>query len=213
MTEPIDIPRPLSKSEKRKAAGKKVAKKPKPVIPVLPDHRVNLEDLKTPDQRAVACVNLRLAGAPWPVIAAELHYASEKVAESAYVAALAGMYPMSNWETLRQEAALRAEAQLRRSTQMATADYFVDANDPKVKIPNTDRRHWHQQAERDLALLVTITGAKAPARLEVTADSAELNQMLSLILQTSGDQPALEPNIFDMDDIIDVEEITDGEED
>lgn len=220
-TEHVDIPKPETKAEKRKRLGKK-PKKPKdrPLVPVLPKVTTDPEVLKKPDQRSAACVNLRLAGAGFQAIADELGYASAQSAQDAYVAALANMYPMSSWETLRQEAALRAEARLRQSLAMANADYFVDANNPKKVIPNTDKLRWHEQSGKDLQLHVMITGARAPQRIEMSADTQELNALLQTLLSAQSEQPEIEASVWDLEqvpdnpyeDIVDADEIDPSEE-
>lgn len=201
----LNFPKEPRKSEKRAARNGRSSTPKKPSlkdrIPVLPSLGVNPEDLQKPDQRSVACVNLRLAGAPFVEIAKELGYASSQAAKSAYVAALANMFPVEDAATLRQAEAMRAEQLLRRSLAMASADYFVDADDPNVRIPNTDRLRWHEQAAKDLALHAMITGAKAPTRVEVSADTQELNQIVDAILQGSGEMPELEASTFDVDEI------------
>lgn len=216
-TQHLDVPKPLSKAEKRKAAGKapRKPKAPKARIPVLPTLSTEVENLKRPDQRGAAAVNMRLAGAKsFQFIADELGYATAQSAQDAYVSALAHMYPQSSWETLRQEAALRAEERLRRSLAMANADYFVDANDPKVMIPNVDKIRWHEQSGKDLALHVMITGAKAPTRIEMSADTQELNGLLQELLLAQGAEPEMEASVWDIDEVPEVEheDIVDADE-
>ncbi len=217
MTDPLDIPKPKSKKEKRREQGKPPAKPKKTVaqrIPVLPKMTTDVEQLRRPDQRSRACVNLKLAGASFQAIADELGYASAQSAQDAYVTALANMYPMSNWETLRQEAALRAEERLRTSLAMANADYFVDADDPNHKIANVDKLRWHEQSGKDLALHVMITGAKAPTRVEMSANTQELNGLLQVLLTAQGQEPELEASVWDVDDIpeSDYDDIEDADE-
>lgn len=215
MSEPLNIRKPMTKAEKRAAAGKapKTPKKATARIPVLPTMTTDVEKLQKPDQRSRACVNMKLAGAGFQAIADELGYASAQSAQDAYVSALANMYPMANWETLRQEAALRAEELLRTSLAMANADYFVDANDPKTLIPNTDKLRWHEQAGKNLALHVMITGAKAPTRIEMSADTQELNGLLQTLLAAEGREPEIEASVWDIEDIPESDEdIVDAEE-
>jgi hypothetical protein len=210
-----EFDKPQRKSEKRAAAGKAAAKKRKPLkerIPVLPPLGVDPDKLAKPDQRAVAAVNMRIAGTPFHEIARVLEYASPIDAKSAVVAALSRMFPVEDWETLRQQEAMRAEQLLNRSMAMASADYFVDHDDPTIRIPNTERLRWHEQAGKDLALHATITGAKAPARMEITATTAELNQMVQTLLAAEGGgQLALEADVFADDiPIVEAEIIEEG---
>lgn len=95
---------------------------------------------------------------------------------------------------------MRAEDQLRRSLAMATADFLVDS-DTGEHIPNTDRRLWHDQANKDLALYVAITGAKAPTRVEISASTQELNQMVEVLLTAHGGEAEIEADVFEIDSI------------
>lgn len=201
MVNKAEFDKPLSKAERKRAAGKKPKPK-KPLrerIPVPPP--LEPMELTNPGKRGAAAVALKLNGASFHEIAQELGYADAKSAEVAYVSALATMHPMSSWETLRQEAALRAEMLLRRSLAMSQADYLVDRDNPDVKLPNPDRLRWHEQAGKDLNLLVNITGAKAPARLEVSASTQELNQMVNALLVAQGGDPEIEADVFDIGEI------------
>lgn len=184
------------------------------LIPELPPLEVDPEKLSNPDQRASACVNMKLAGAGFHDIAKELGYADAQAAKTAYIAALARMNPVEDWETLRQTEALRAEQQLARSIAMASADYLIVhkiVKDEEGKeyeviehVPNLDKLRWHEQAGKDLALHATITGAKAPARVEVTADTQELNQMVQVLMQAKqGQQGELEAEIWDVEEVPD----------
>lgn len=204
MVQRAEFDKPQRKSEKRAVAGKTAAKK-KPLkdrIPVLPSLDVDPEKLRKPDQRAVAAVNMRVVMTPFHEIARVLGYASPGDAKAAVISALANMFPTEAAEMVRQQEAMRAEQLLGRSMAMASADYFVDANDPDHKIPNADKLRWHEQAGKDLALHAMITGAKAPARMEVTASTQELNQMVSaLLIAQEGGQLELEADVFAIDDI------------
>ncbi|QIG59026.1 helix-turn-helix DNA binding domain protein [Microbacterium phage Fransoyer] len=187
----LDFEKGMSKAEQRRTNGNPV-KPQKPLkerIPRLPDEpRVDPSTITTADQRAIACANMRLAGAPFHEIAKELGYADASSAKSAYISALASMNPVEDLETLRQSAALRAEILFRQSLGMASADYLVD--EEGNRLPNTEKLRWHEQASKDLNLLTVITGAKAPARVEVNASTQEMSQMVHLLVQANGMQDA-----------------------
>lgn len=185
----LDFGQAMSKAQQREAAGlPRTPKKPlKERIPRLPDEpRIDPATVGNADQRAIACANLRLAGTPFHEIATELGYVDAAAARSAYIAALARMNPSEDLETLRQAAALRGEVLFRKSLAMASADYLVDEDGNK--IANTDKLRWHEQASKDLNLLTIITGAKAPAKLEVSSTTQELTQMVHLLVQANGMQ-------------------------
>lgn len=169
-------------------------------IPVLPSLGVEAGQLKTPDQRAVACAQLRLMGAPFNEIADQLGYDSAASARAAYISALANIAPVEDLETLRQAEGMRAEMLFRKSLAMASADYLVD-EETGEKIPNADRLRWHDQAAKDLALHAAITGAKAPARVEVSATTQELNQMVHVLIQESNMESEIEADVWEIEEI------------
>lgn len=195
----VDFDKPLTRAEER--AEKGVTPKPHvPKIPVLPPLEVSAEDIKSPSQRSIACANMRFAGTPWPTIVKELGYASVADARAAYVAALANAFPPETMEVARQEAVLRAEHALQRSTRMASADYLV-IPETGERVPNTEKRLWHDQANKDLALLVAINGAKAPTRVEVNATTQELNQMVEAIIVAQGGNLDTEADVFEITEL------------
>ena len=211
----LEFERPATKGEERAAArppagppplGQKIRLRDQ--IPQLPDLGVDPDTIKKPDQRAVACVNMRIAGAPFHEIAKQLEYESAASAKSAYVSALANLYPQEAMEQLRQTEAMRAEQQLRRSVAMASAEYLLvrtgelddDGNEIIKRVPNTDRLRWHEQAGKDLALHAAITGAKAPTRVEIAASVQELNEIAAELIQAEGTRD-IEADVFDLDEI------------
>lgn len=214
MPEPkkVEFDKPKTKAQKRRESGRarKTPRQPplKERIPVLKPMEVDPETIRDPDQRAVACANMRLAGAPFHEIAKELGYANATTARSAYISALANMNPTEDLETLRQSEASRAELLFRRSLAMATADFLVvrevdeeTGEEREYRVPNTEKLRWHEQAAKDLMLHATITGAKAPARMEVSATVQELNQMVHVLVEENDRQIAVEPDVWEMDAI------------
>lgn len=210
----LDFEPEKSRAEKRREAGKPPRTvRRRSLVPVLPPLEVDPDELREPTKRSVACVNMRLAGAPFHEIARSLDYADAASAKAEYISALARMNPVEDWETLRQTEALRAEQQLARSAAMASADFLLvhrtavddEGNEYEVveEVPNTDKLRWHEQHAKDLALHAMITGAKAPARVELSADTQELNQMVQVLLQTKGGQAAVEADIWDAEEVPD----------
>lgn len=207
----VQFNKPPTKAEQRAAAGHTPKPRPKPLkhrIPVLPSLEVDPAQVTRSDQRAVACANMRLAGAPFHEIAKALDYADAHSAKTAFISAMAGMNPIEDIETLRQSEAMRAELLFRKSLAMASADYLVvteideeTGEEIQVHVPNTDRLRWHEQAGKDLALHAMITGAKAPARVEVSASTQELNQMVHVLLQAQGGALEIEADVWDADDV------------
>lgn len=218
----VEFEKPVSKGEQRASEGKPPRKPLRERIPKLPEmERVNPEKLQKPEQRQVSCVNMRMAGASFHEIAKDLGYASADSARTAYYSALANMHPPEDIETMRQMEGMRAEALFRKSLAMASADFLVatdivvdevtgEETEVEVRIPNTEKLRWHDQAAKDLALHAAITGAKAPARMEVNASTEEINRIVHLIVQNQGGED-LEADIFQMAEIeaIDAEIVED----
>lgn len=184
------------------------------VIPVLPQvARLDPDDI---DMRGgvtkldEAVVSMRIDGAPFEEIARVLSLPSAEAAYTRMVAALAKTHPREDWETLRNLEVARAEQLMRRSFAMAEADFFVDAEDPTVMIPNTEKLRWHQQAGQDLALHATITGAKAPTRVEITPTDQEYDALVTEVLRARGHVEPKEYNILAIEDIQDAE-VVEGE--
>lgn len=211
----LEFERPASKHEERAAARAEAGLPPKEPkkrladkIPQLPALQVDPANLRKPDQRAVACVNLRVAGTPFHEIARLLEYESAGSAKAAYISAMANLFPQESWEQLRQTETMRAEQQLRRSVEMASAEYLIvhtgevdeDGNEIVKRVANADRLRWHEQAGKDLALHAMITGAKAPVRVEVAASVQELNEIANELIAAEGSRD-LEADIFDLDEI------------
>lgn len=208
----VDFEKPVSKGEQRAAAGKPPRKPLHERIPKLPEmERMDPAKLQQPEQRQVSCVNMKLAGASFQEIAKELDYANADAARTAYYSALANMHPPEDIETMRQMEGMRAEALFRKSLAMASADYLIaeelvqdeetgEWHKVEVRVPNTERLRWHDQAAKDLALHAAITGAKAPARMEVNASTEEVNRIVHLIVQNQGGAD-LEADIFEMAEI------------
>lgn len=214
----VEFEQAMSKAEQRKG----IPERPRPPlrdrIPKLPPmERLSPEQLKDSDTRAVACVNLKLAGAPFHEIAKELGYASAESARAAYYSALANMHPPEDIESLRQMEGLRAEKLFAASFAKASATHFVTTeidpntgNEVEVMIANVDQLKWHEQAAKDLALHATITGAKAPARMEVNATTEEISRIVHLIAESKG-ETVMEADVWEMSEIeaIDAEVVED----
>jgi hypothetical protein len=168
---------------------------PKPVIAVIPPKEIPAEE-RLPDldvnlpphlnRRIIACVNMRLAGAPFYEIAQQLEYASPADAKRDYARAIATTHGPEDWDTLRQLEGARAEALFRRSFEMASADFLIDLENPDQRVPNTQKLQWHEQAARDLMNHAIITGAKAPTRVEITPAEQEYDQLVGALLEGQG---------------------------
>lgn len=179
-------------------------------IPVLPQvARIDPDDVDLRGgvtQLDEAVVSMRINGAPFEEIARVLSLPSAQAAYTRMVAALAKTHPREDWETLRQLEVARMDKMVQRSMAMADADFFVDAEDPTVMIPNTDKIRWHQQAREDIALHAKITGAQAPTRVEITPTDQEYDALVTEVLRARGHSEPREFNILSLDQVPDIED-------
>ena len=194
--------------EKRTAVEKRVPKNSRWIPPRLGEPYDDI--IEGSLSRAQAAANLRLAMTPFPIIAKLLEYSTPRSAQSAVERALAEMNPPEDLEILRQSVKYNAEQLLARSLAMARAE-FIDVPDEDCpggvrQIRNLDRLKWHEQAGRDLERWATLTGARAAQKVEVSADIGELNEMVQVLLHASGDTIDIEAEIFDAEEIPDVDE-------
>lgn len=198
------------KGDSDKNAGIKVA--PAPVL--------SLPKAEPPDssevvragvsQRAKAATNLKLEGASYQEIAEVMEYESAADAKRDVERTLAATHGPEEYETMRLMATARAERQFARSVAMAGADFLVD--DEGTRHANTEKLRWHQQASADLRLLVDITGAKAPTKLEVTPGEVAMERLVQQVLERTGHQEILEAEVLDLEQVPDAPELEEGDE-
>jgi hypothetical protein len=187
---------PPAKKEKRR------------IIPVLPKIEIDASEIEITGpvtRRDRAVVNMRITGASFQKISDVLDLGSATEAKKILYATLAKTHPEEDWDTLRQLEIARADQLLEQAMSMAGADYFVDHEDPDILIPNEDKIRWAGVAQSALALHATITGAKAPVRMEVTPTDHEYAILVQKMLELEGKAPPKEY------DILDAEEVTDEE--
>jgi hypothetical protein len=198
------------KAISREKSGKKRAKKkpkepaePKPpAIPTLPkDAPIVLADEMKGGitDRARAATNMKVDGLSFQEIAEILEYKDAGEAKREIERTLAKTHSSSDWETLRLIAAARAEERLRRSSAMANADYLVLEDGSKV--PNERKLQWHQLAGVDLMNWATITGAKAPTKMEITPDVEVLDQLVNRLAAAAGVEDIMDAEVIELDDI------------
>lgn len=174
---------------------------PVPKVTRLPD-RPRLPALTASEvtrglsQRARACVNMRLEGASFMEIADFLEYESPQEAKRDCERALAATHPPEDWETLRQMASARAEKLFQNSFAHAQADYLIDSDGNQV--PNAEKRQWHAQAATDLMNYATISGAKAPTKVEVTPGEVQMERLVEQMLARSGHQVVEEADVLEL---------------
>lgn len=193
--EPSD-PKPKKKTKKHKKTREQRALLPVTRLPDRPEPQKSTEVVRGVSQRARACVNMRLEGASFLEIADVLEYESAQDAKRDCERALAATHPPEDWETMRQMATIRAERQLAESLKFARADYLL--NDDGEKVPNADKIRWHQQASSDLMNFVTISGAKAPTKVEITPGEAHLEQLVNELLIRGGHVVTEESDVLEL---------------
>lgn len=172
------------------------------VIPVLPETTVPIEEIRgNPGLRSRACVNLRVERTPWHEIVRLLEYDTVEQARADYLRTLASMHKPEEAETMRALTIANAEQLLHRSMQMASANFLVDAEHPEKKIPNREQLRWHAQAGQDLNLLATITGVKAPLKVEITPTEEQYALLTAAVLQARGVQPIIEAEVLELEEL------------
>ena len=180
-------------------------------IPVLPKMDVLAEDIDLSDgvtRRDRAVVNMRITGASFAKIAEVLEIRGGAVeAKKILYSTLAKTHPEEDWDTLRQLTVARADRLLEQAMEMAAATHFVDMEDPDHLIPNDDQIRWAGIAQSALALHTTITGTRAPVKMELTPSDQEYGQIVQKLLEIEGKAP---PKEFD---ILDAEIVEDEEDD
>lgn len=177
------------------------SKKALATIPRLPEPSKPLtgDELKGGiSERDRSAVNLRLDGASYLEIADLLEYKDAATARRAIERALAKTHSPEEWDSLRMIAAARAEKRYALSSAMAGAVFLVDS-DTGEKIANTEQLRWHQQAGIDLMNWATITGAKAPTKIDITPDEERMDQIVSQILERSGYEEILDADVLELD--------------
>lgn len=196
---------PLDDGDGRK---KKVKKPPRVAIPVVPDRPAPLsgaEIRRGVSDRARSAANLKVEGYSYLEIAdmLELHSADE--ARRMVESVLASIHGPGDLETLRLVVAARAENLFKQSMAMASADFLVDA-ETRERLPNPDRARWHQQASVDLMNYATITGAKAPSKVEVTPGEADYDKLVDMIASRMGYSPLREADVLELEVLPDIDD-------
>lgn len=149
--------------------------------------------------RAKAATNLKVDGFSYAEIADMLEYKDAREAKKEIERTLSLTHSVDDYETLRILAAHRAEERLRRSTALANADYLV--LDDGTKVPNDKKLAWHAQSGADLMAWATITGAKAPTKMEITPDLETLNALVDQFAVLAGHEDVIDAEVIELDAI------------
>lgn len=195
----LDLEEPAD-AKKKPSKGKKKPEKPKKaVIPTLPAPTKPLTDTEVRrgvSNRDKSAANLKLSGASYQDIAETLDFRDAMEAKRAVERTLAATHSPDEWETLRLVESARAEALFARSLAMASADFLVD--EEGNRIANTEKLAWHRQAAADLMNHALITGAKAPAKIEITPDESKLEAIVNEMMNRMGHEEILEADVIEL---------------
>lgn len=195
----LDLEEPKDAKKPARKGGKKAEKPKKVVIPTLPPPQKPLTDSEVRrgvSNRDKSAVNLKLAGASYQEIADTLDFRDAMDAKRTVERALAATHSPDDWETLRMVEGARAEQLFARSLAMASADFLVD--EEGNRIPNLDKLRWHQQAAADLMNHALITGAKAPAKIEITPDDSKLEAIVNEMMSRLGHEEIIEADVIEL---------------
>lgn len=151
--------------------------------------------------RARAATNLKVDGFSYQEIAEMLEYKDAKEAKREVEHTLAMTHSTDDYETLRTLAATRAEERLRLSSQMARAHFLVVKDDDgnEIQVTNDKQLQWAALAGTDLMNWATITGAKAPTKMEITPDLAQLDTLVDRLVRAAGHEEILDADVIDME--------------
>lgn len=200
----VDAPgKPRAGKKRDKKAPGDDDKLGKALVPVLPPPEKPLsgdEVRRGVSNRDRSAVNLKLDGASYTDIAETLDFDSPAAAKRAVERTLAATHSTEEWDTLRAMAAARAERLFARSSAMAGADYLID-QETQEKIPNAEKLAWHRQAGADLMNWVTITGAKAATKVEITPDEETFDRLVGQMVGRLGHEDILDAEVIELDAI------------
>lgn len=185
----------------------------KSVVPRLPDP----EPMLTGDEvrsgvsdRNRAAAKLKTKGHSYLEIADILEFDSAAAAKRAVESVIAATLAPEEIEMQRALVLARMEEQFKQSNAMGHADFLVD--DEGNRIANERKLQWHQQATIDLMNIATLTGAKAPTKIEYSPGEAELDRIVSVLVARSGHEDILDAEVIQLDEIPAIEAGEDDDE-
>ena len=196
----LDVDEPKAPKKKRDGR-KKPDKDKKPVgIPTLPEPPkvvANNEVRGGLSNRDRAIVNMKLDGASYQEISEALEIHNVASVKKAFERALAMTHSSDDWETLRMTAAARAEKLFQRSMAMASADRLVLPDG--TEVANAERLSWHRQAASDLMAHATITGAKAPTKVELTPGEEQMDKIVAELVARMGHEDIVDAEVLEFE--------------
>jgi len=202
---------PWDKAPGGKKPHKKKKRDPIPVLPKASKPLTDVDVRRGVSNRARSAANLKVEGYTYQEIADTMELANAAEAKRLVESVLAAIHSDGDLETLRLVVTARAERLFQRSLAMAQADFLVDLDTDK-RIPNADKLRWHQQAAADLMNYATITGAKAPQKIEVTPGEADFDAIVSRILARTGHEEILEAEVLELEQLPAADDLDDEDE-
>jgi hypothetical protein len=146
-----------------------------------------------------AAMKLKSRGFSYLEIAEELDFPTAMDAKRAVESVIAATLTPEEIDMQRALVVSRAEELYKQSIAMATADYLVD--DDGERVANDKKLQWHQQASSDLMNIATLTGAKAPTKVEFTPTEVDLERMVERMVQLSGHEDIVDAEVIEWDAI------------
>lgn len=191
------------RSKSRRKGGKKASKDLVPRLPTPEKPLTGDEVRQGVSNRARAVARYRTLGYSFQEIADEMGLADAKEAQRIHYSVIAATASPEEIEVHRANALSRAEMLFKQSIQMATATHLV--LDDGTKVANEKQLQWHQQAASDMMNIATLTGAKAPTKVEFTPGEAEMERIVGLILGHAGHEDILDAEVIELDAVPDVD--------
>lgn len=183
------------------------------VIPRLPTPEPMLtgDELRSGvSDRARAAAKLKIKGHSYLEIADMLEFEDARAARRAVESVIAATLAPEEIEMQRAIVVARMEEQFLQSAAMGRADFLVD--DDGNRLPNEKKLQWHQQASQDLMNIATLTGAKAPTRVEFTPGEAEMERIVNAIVLKAGHEDIVDAEVIQLDEIPAIEASEDDDE-
>lgn len=191
--------------------------KGKELIPRAPDPDAPLtgDEIRAGvSERSRSVAKYRVLGYSYQEIADLMGLKDAKEAQRIHHSVIAATLDPESIETQRAVVLSRAEALFKNSFAMARAEALIahDEEGIEVEVANSERLRWHQVAAADLMNIATLTGAKAPTKIEFTPGEADLERLVDEIVRRAGHEEILEADVIDLDVIPDRVELDDNGE-
>lgn len=183
----------------------------KELIPRAPEPDVPLtgDEVKAGvSERARSVAKYRVLGYTYQEIADLMGLKDAREAQRIHHSVIAATLDPESIETQRAVVLARAEELFKNSFAMARAAALVATDDDgnQVELVNTERLRWHQVAAADLMNIATLTGAKAPTKVEFTPGEADLERLVEEIVRRAGHEEIMDADVLELEVIPDRDE-------